>query len=120
MFAGLRPDPRWDRVPADQLARESRNYHFDFAGGRHILGAWVKVESDTTLQPVTFQMSWKPSHGSASSRSYRATVPGNAEDVLVWIDQTIGEAAIDCDRQKVRIVRIDFLVPHFPTEAIQQ
>jgi hypothetical protein len=114
MFAGLRPDPDCERVPVGRLARQSRDFHFDFAGGRHIYGAWIKVEPVTSSQPVMFEMSWNARHGSPSSGSYRTTVAGHAEDVLVWIDQTIVEADIQCDRQVIRSLRVDVLMPHDP------
>jgi hypothetical protein len=117
MFTGLRPDPDCERVPTDRVARESRDDHFDFASGRHIYGAWIKVEAATSSQPVTVEMSWKARHGSPSAGSYRTTVPGDAEDILVWIDQTIVEADIQCDRHTVRILRVDFLIPRAGTTA---
>jgi len=120
MFAALRPDPDYERVSADRLATESPPHHFTFVGRRHIYGAWVKVESASS-EPVTLEINWKPSHDSRSVDSYRTTVrAGNAEDVLVWIDDDIVEADIKCDRNAVRIVRVDFLIPRFAgTSPIQ-
>jgi hypothetical protein len=114
MFAALRPAPDWQRLPADRVATESPKYHFTFAGGRHIYGAWVKVQPVAITQPVTFEMRWKPLRAS-SWDSYPTTVrAGNVEDVLVWIDQTIAEANIQCDENAVRVVGIDFLIPRGP------
>jgi hypothetical protein len=111
MFVALQPDPDYARLPGDRVARESGNHHFDFAGGRHIYGAWVKLETAPTAQPTPFEMSWKRLHGSPPSGSYRATVPSNSEDLLVWIDETIVEADLACDRKAVHILSVDFLVP---------
>ena len=113
MFAALGPDPDCQRVPADRAATEAGGYHFAFAGGRHIYGAWIKVESVAPSEPVTLEMSWKCLRTSPQAPATgRTTVrAGNAEDVLVWIDKTIVEADIQCDRQAVGIGRVDFLVP---------
>jgi hypothetical protein len=113
MFAALSRDPDCVRVPADRVAKESGNYHLAFAGPRHIYGAWVKAESAGTSQPVTFEMSWKslrrsPQSSAIGQKTVRAS---NGEDVLVWIDETVVEADIQCERGAVRIRRVDFLVP---------
>ncbi len=117
MFSDLRPNPDCERVPAGRVARTPGRYHFDFAGGKRVYGAWIKVEPTRTSQPVTLEMSWKRLHGLPSSGSDRTRVASHAEDALVWIDETIVEADIQCDGKAVRSLSVDFLVPRLATSG---
>jgi hypothetical protein len=114
MFAALHNDRDWKRVPAGRLEKKSSGYHFALATARHIYGAWVKVDASPSSRAITFEMSWKPLHDlSGSPRNYRTTVrPGNVEDLLIWIDDDIVEADIECDRKALHLLQVDFLIPH--------
>jgi hypothetical protein len=121
MFAALCADPDCDRIPAKLVSGESANYRFAFRKAEHICGAWVKIESAASTQPIPFEMTWKPLSDSRAPGVYRTTVrAGNIEDVLVWIDDDIVEADILCDRKAARILQVDFLKRHSSaTGAIQ-